>query len=291
MDKLPQAIEPWNYGWVEIDAPYLFALKACTEKIRMGYWRVTNPGKPKLLFLHGWAEYALDMARLAEPFNESCDILALDARAHGLSDGPPSQYTMIERVQDIIAVLTALDFHPEVFIGHSLGANCTLGVSIHYPAWVKKAVLLDPSWNKGLEVQNEESRDAAKAYWERTMKQWNRFSEQQLLRFAEHSFLNWHPMDRQRWVEGKKMLKENTLIGYGYPAPKWDAYIDFINCEGIVVIGDEANGALVTRKIAELSKKRWSGLLDVVEIPGADHYVHHYDVTPIHDAIQRMLDR
>ena len=291
MDYLTNDFTPWKPGTLQIHAPFLHEHKAVTDPITMGYWRIENPGKPKLIFLHGWAEYSLDMARLAEPFNDSCDILALDARAHGLSDGPASQYTMIERVQDILGVLEALDFQPDVFVGHSLGANCTLGLSLHAPDWVKRAVLLDPSWNTGLEVMNADERAAQKDYWARTGQQWARFSEKQLLRFANHSFPDWHPIDRQRWVEGKKMLKMNTINGYDFPAPNWDRYIDYIHCEAILVTGDVENGSLVTKQIAEQSQLRWPGLLDVVQISGADHYVHHYDVKPIQDAIQRMLNR
>ncbi|MEE4194260.1 MAG: alpha/beta hydrolase [Anaerolineae bacterium] len=291
MFDLPLDRAPWEPGWVEISAPYLSNGQMMTDPIRMGYWRISNPGKPKLLFLHGWAEYALDMARLAEPFYETCDLLALDARAHGLSDGPPSQYTMIERVQDIVAVLTKLNYHPDIFIGHSLGANTTIGLSLHFPGWVSKVVLLDPSWNTGLEVQNAQERAEQKQYWDHTWQQWNRFSVQQLLRFADHTFPDWHPQDRWRWVEGKKMLKWNTLNGYDFPAPRWDHYVDYIDCKGIVVIGDEDNGGLVTKEIIEATKQRWPGLMDVVEIPGADHYVHHYAVKPIQDAILKMLER
>lgn len=291
MDISAMSFAPWVPGTVMIIAPFLHDYQAVTDQITMGYWRIENPGKPKLLFLHGWAEYSLDMARLAEPFYETCDILALDARAHGLSDGPPSQYTMIERVQDILAVLEALDFHPDVFIGHSLGANCTMGLSLHTKHWVKKAVLLDPSWNTGLEVENAEERAAQKEYWDRTWQQWDRFSEKQLLRFAEHSFPDWQPVDRQRWVEGKKMLKFNTINGYDYPAPNWNQYIDYLDCEAILVTGDVEKGSLVTAELAQKSQKRWPGLLGVVQVRGADHYVHHYDVTLIQDAIQSLLER
>lgn len=289
MTFFPADTSPWKHGWVETLVSYPVEGDTVEETIRLGYWRIENPGKPKLVFLHGWAEYSLDMARLAGPFFKDYDILALDARAHGLSDGPPSQYTLAERVEDIYVVLTALNFQPDVYIGHSLGANCIVGLSLHHPEMVKKAVLLDPSWNKGLEVMSPEERDAAKEYWSRTITQWERFSEKQLLRFAQHSFPEWNPADQQRWVEGKKMIKRNTLIGYGHPAPKWDDYIDLIPFSGIVVMGDVAQGALVTQEIAEISRRRWKGMVGAVEVKGADHYVHHYDVDAIQDAIRSMI--
>ena len=289
MTYFPAQTHPWKQDWIETETTYLLDEQSITEPLRLNYWRVENADAPKLVFLHGWAEYGLDMERLAEPFWETCDVLALDARAHGLSDGPSSRYTTRERVDDIVSVLSALSYEPDVFIGHSMGANCILALSIDRPDLVKKAVLLDPSWNKGLEVQDENERQAAKHYWERTMKQWDRFSEKQLLRFAAHSFPYWQDIDHLRWMEGKKMLNVNTLNGYDTAAPTWGEYIDRIQCEGVVVMGDEETGALVSREIAEITQQRWTGLKQIIQIPGADHYVHHYDVTPIQEAIWEMI--
>lgn len=280
---------PWQQGFITYHITYPLNGGTIREPLTLHYWRLENPGKPKLLFLHGWAEFGLDMERLAEPFAADFDILAPDARAHGFSGGPPSQYTIRERTDDVQAVLAGLEFFPCVLIGHSMGANIGAGLSIEHPDWINALVLIDPSWGGGLEVMNQQARDEAALSWERTLTQWERFSEAQLLRFASHNFPGWHARDHQRWVEGKKMLNRNTLAGYYHAVPMWDDYIERIPCPGVLITGDPDNSAVVTAEKAAASQARWQGLKQVIHIPGADHYVHHHAVEPIQNAIHSLL--
>jgi pimeloyl-ACP methyl ester carboxylesterase len=286
-----QAPAGWQEGWIESETRYPAADGTCRETIRLHYWRVPNPGKPKLLFLHGWAEYGLDFERLARPFQTGYDILAPDARAHGLSDGPPSQYTIRERMDDVLAVLTALDFHPCLLIGHSMGANVGAGLAIEHPQWVRGLMLIDPSWGGGLETMNAAERSEASAYWDRTIHQWERFSEQQLLRFADTAYDDWHPADRRRWVEGKKMLKRTTLNGYDHPVPMWDTYIDAIPCPGVLVTGSPELGAVVSAEKAAASAHRWKGLFRTLHVPGAGHYIHHHATAALQAGITELIGR
>ncbi len=278
----------WKSGNFDTNISYTLDGTTHQESMNLHYWYSPNPGKPKLLFLHGWAEYGLAMKRLAEPFVKEYDILAPDARAHGHSDGPPSHYTINERVDDLDAVLNETDFTPNIIIGHSMGANVGTAAAIRHPEWIKGLVLIDPSWKGGFEQTINPEQEAK--YWTRTIHQWKRFSEAQLLRFAQKNFPQWHPEDHEHWVKGKKLIKENTLNGYQHTNPRWDDYIETIPCPGVLVTGDPAKGAIISPETAAASKLRWKGLREIVNIPHAGHYVHHYDVKPIQKALRSLIE-
>jgi pimeloyl-ACP methyl ester carboxylesterase len=132
--------------------------------------------------------------------------------------------------------------------------------------------------------------EGAVEYWTRTIQQWQRFSEAQLLRFAQRNFPEWHPQDHEHWVTGKKLIKETTVDGYRWAVPMWDEYIDKIPNPGVLVTGDVAQGSIVSPEYAAASLSRWKGLREIVHIPGAGHYIHHYEVEPIQRATRMLAE-
>lgn len=94
----------------------------------------------KVLLVHGWESNASRWKLLISYLRKAgCTIIALDAPAHGLSDG--NEYT-IPKYAEYVNVMVQ-KYHPQYIVGHSLGGATTLFFQAHYPnPFVEKLVIL-----------------------------------------------------------------------------------------------------------------------------------------------------
>ena len=76
------------------------------NSIRQHYYR-TGGEKPPLLLLHGFNEYGLTWLRVSKELERDYDIIMLDARGHGRSDGIASGFSNSLLVEDVVGVIRA----------------------------------------------------------------------------------------------------------------------------------------------------------------------------------------
>src|SRR2546430_602797 len=88
------------------------------NSIRQHYYR-TGGEKPPLLLLHGFNEYGLTWLRVAKELERDYDIIMLDARGHGHSDGIASGFSTTLLVEDIVSVIYELKLDCRRIIGLS----------------------------------------------------------------------------------------------------------------------------------------------------------------------------
>jgi pimeloyl-ACP methyl ester carboxylesterase len=70
-------------------------------------------------------------------------ILAMDLRGRGLSDKPPTGYSLQHHIRDIDCLLEDLGLTQVVLMGHSLGAFISLAFAANYPQKAEKLILVD----------------------------------------------------------------------------------------------------------------------------------------------------
>jgi pimeloyl-ACP methyl ester carboxylesterase len=100
-----------------------------------------------VLCLPGLARTAADFERLAETLAGPHDrrVIALDYRGRGLSeyDRDPANYAFQVEIADVLAVATALDAMPAIFIGTSRGGILTMLLGALRPTAIAGVVLND----------------------------------------------------------------------------------------------------------------------------------------------------
>jgi pimeloyl-ACP methyl ester carboxylesterase len=104
-----------------------------------------GPGAPTVLCLHGLTRNSRDFEDLAPHLQRLYRVIAPDLRGRGLSarDPQPQNYQPGIYVQDILALLAAVDAPRVAVIGTSLGGMLAMMLSVSHPARIAGIVLND----------------------------------------------------------------------------------------------------------------------------------------------------
>jgi pimeloyl-ACP methyl ester carboxylesterase len=73
-------------------------------------------------------------------------VAAVDQRGHGLSDKPDDGYDFVTLTNDLLAVMSHLQWSRPVVAGQSWGANVVLELGWLHPDQVRGVVLIDGGW-------------------------------------------------------------------------------------------------------------------------------------------------
>lgn len=111
------------------------------------YYTRTGGDKPPVVLAHGFSDDGLCWTPVAEELAADYDVIMVDARGHGRSDGPEEGYGSAEQAADLVGVITALGLQRPAILGHSMGAATTLVLAGTYPT-LPGAILLEdpPAW-------------------------------------------------------------------------------------------------------------------------------------------------
>jgi pimeloyl-ACP methyl ester carboxylesterase/DNA-binding SARP family transcriptional activator len=100
------------------------------------------PGEePVILAIHGSAGMVHTLGAVAEQLAPTSRFVALDLRGHGLSDKPPSGYSLDHHVEDVLQLIDALGLRRPVLLGHSAGG--TIAAFVAASADVSGLILLE----------------------------------------------------------------------------------------------------------------------------------------------------
>ncbi len=110
--------------------------------IRLRYLDYPSEGAV-IVFLHGLTANAMSFAEIAPRLSPRYRVLVPDLRGRGLSDKPPTGYTMADHAADVLGLLDSLGIASAVFSGHSFGGMLALFIAAHHPERASRLVLLD----------------------------------------------------------------------------------------------------------------------------------------------------
>jgi pimeloyl-ACP methyl ester carboxylesterase len=173
-----------------------------------------QPGRPPIVvFIHGLVIDNMSSLyySLANPVAKAgADAILYDMRGHGLSERPPTGYTLDDSVADLVGLLDALAVeHPVHVVGHSYGASVALRAAILVPDRLASLVLIEPHcW---------ESEDGGE--W---MEDIADMLSANALNFERNQLPELAPSDlrRVKWLVGMNaLLNETTLVDQVASAP------------------------------------------------------------------------
>jgi len=120
--------------------PKMMKAKGDDIQIQLAVWE----GKGKeILCIHGITANSRFWDCLASALSPLHKIFAMDLRGRGLSDKPPTGYSIEQHCKDVLALMNDLGLERPVLMGHSLGAFISLVFSAQYPQRVDRLILVD----------------------------------------------------------------------------------------------------------------------------------------------------
>ena len=93
---------------------------------------------------HGFSDDGLCWTPVAELLAVDYNVLMVDARGHGRSDGPEQGYGSAEHAADLAGLIEALQLKRPIVLGHSMGAATALALAGLYPNLPSAILLEDP---------------------------------------------------------------------------------------------------------------------------------------------------
>lgn len=235
-----------------------------------------------VMCLPGLARTASDFETLAEALSaDGRRVVALDYRGRGRSeyDKDPANYSFQVELADIVAVLTALECQPAVFIGTSRGGILTMLLAALRPGAIAGVVLNDigPAIEpKGLMrikgyvgklPQPRDYQDAAEILRRLFDAQFPKLTPQDWLNNAHRTFKQ---VDGQLVPDYDPALAK-TLEGVDFEKPLpplWGAFDALANVPMMAIRG--ANSDLLSAETVDAMRRRRSSF-ETFEVPDQGH--------------------
>lgn len=258
--------------------------------LRVHFWR-TGGDLPPLVLAHGATDSGACWGRFAAALSDRFDVIAPDARGHGLTTAPDADYSRGAMAADLAAFIEALGLDRPLVAGHSMGAAAVLNLVAGWPAIARAAVLEDPGFRLGTDAADRMGSMRARMREERE----RRLSISHAEIVAEGKVANpkWDDLEFDAWAAAKRQVSPHFLAPSSVPAQAdWQSLLTSVTCPVLLVTADNpplANGA-VTPEAAVIAKESCA-TLEVVNLPGAGHNVRREQFGPFVAAVGAFLAR
>ena len=120
--------------------PTMIKAKGSGIAIQLAVWEGTGKS---ILCIHGLTANSRFWDCVASALSPAHKIIAMDLRGRGLSDKPPTGYSIEHHCRDILSLMNDQGLERTVLMGHSLGAFISLVFSALYPQKVDQLILVD----------------------------------------------------------------------------------------------------------------------------------------------------
>jgi N-formylmaleamate deformylase len=229
----------------------------------------TGADRAPVVLLHGLTDDGDCWNRVADVLTDAFTLIIPDARGHGRSSGIARGFTVQRLAADVVAVLDDMGVREASLFGHSMGAITAATVAADRPDLVRALVLEDPPLD--LAVVPADIRRAAMVA---EIEPWRVIDRETRHARAREVHPDWDPSETNPWADAKAAV-DPTVVDHLdlFDELDWRHIFDRLACPGLLVTGDQAQGAIVSEAVATEALDFWrSGTR--LHVPGAGHCVH-----------------
>jgi pimeloyl-ACP methyl ester carboxylesterase len=254
-------VQAWQSGYADV------------EGLRLHYTR-TGGDKPPLVLAHGVTDDGLCWAPVAEALASDYDVVMVDARGHGRSDGAAEGYGPGSQAGDVAAVITGLGLRQPAVLGHSMGAATALALAGIHPDLPGAVVLEDPPawWTDWYASPDGAER---RAQMRERFVALKRRSREELLTAQRAEQPGWGDAELERWADAKERFSPEVLRVLDADNASdvdWAAVLPRITCPVLLITADPARGGIVTEESAA-ALRALVPHLEIAHVPGAGHNI------------------
>ncbi|HAH16691.1 MAG: alpha/beta hydrolase [Proteobacteria bacterium] len=256
--------------------------------LRIHYLR-TGGSKPALVLAHGGTANGRSWTRVASALVDTFDVIAPDARGHGLTDAPAGEYSFTTLGNDLAGFIQVLGLDNPIVGGASLGANTVLSLVADHPDIARAAILEDPIFF----LQSPE----ATQHWIATAVASLRAEAISLANLGLDGTVERFRLANPHWSDAElenaataKLQVRDVFFTTFRDRFDWQAMLGRVHCPVLLVTGDPERGALVTAEAAAVAK-RCCPTLEVAHMPDASHNINSDQFDRYLAALRGFLSR
>ncbi len=254
--------------------------------LRLHYYRCTAD-KPTLLLLHGLTDNGLCWTSVIEALGDDFDIVAPDARGHGLSDAPEHGYAAADHAADVAALIHALALSQPIVMGHSMGGMVATLVAAQHPDLVRAAIFEDPAWFDAMQ-QPSESRKQRAAEWRTDLLANHQLTQDALIAKGRANNPAWSDTELRPWSVAKQQVHTQVLEYIEQEAPDWRTAVRALRMPTLLITGDVARGVIISPEQARQAQML-NAWLSVAHVPNAGHSIRRDNFAGYIAAVRSFL--
>ena len=259
--------------------------------ISLHYYR-TNNNKPPIVLLHGFTDSALCWTRVARILEPDYDVIMVDTRGHGLSEGPTTGFSTQLRADDTFSFIQALDLKQPFLLGHSMGAGTAAVVATQHPDLIRAILLEDPPWSARIAPSRDEDDEnqlepSAHPWYKGVAAFKVQMSEKERIEVAHAANPTWPEEELGPWANAKAQFNLD-VFRYNMPSIPWREIIPKILCPILLITSDPEKGAIVTPEVALEASHMWKNG-QIIHIAGAGHNIRREQFERYKDVVTTFL--
>ncbi len=251
------------------------------------HYRRTGGDKPQVVLAHGLLDDGLCWTPVAEVLEVDYDVIMVDARGHGRSEGPEQGYGLEDMAGDLAGVITALRLRSPAVLGHSMGAATALILAGTRPDLLRAILLEDPPtwWAAGSPPELHTERQAWMRAYIIGLK---RKTREELIAEQRTASPSWSEAEIGPWADAKLRFSFNALNCLDAATVDWQAILPRITCPALLITADPARQAIVSEEDAA-ALQALMPQLRVAHIPEAGHNIRREQFARYIDVVRTFL--
>ncbi|NLX44250.1 MAG: alpha/beta hydrolase, partial [Chloroflexi bacterium] len=216
-----------------------------TNGIRMHYWRTGNGDRPAVVLSHGATDNGLCWTRTAQALEADYDVIMVDARGHGLSDKPESDYGPRQSGNDLAGLIAELALDRPHLVGHSMGGEISSNCVADHPGLARSLVVLDSGFISNNGAYRGSSQNAAErmARSREGVAQMRALGLEGLLARLDAESPNWHELERGPWAESKLQVTPEYGRFFAQDKRPWQEIFAAIDCPMLLMVAEPHLGS------------------------------------------------